>query len=276
MIVPPPSIDFRLELRKWRVLVKSGRPSCHLIHHTHNHHCMKSTSRLFLLAVSVPPSVYMFSRIFNSFKSLPAVTLSGPATQPTTATALQSYNSLRTMSSSSSSAPQYFTGASGCFWGTEHIYREHYKKEQGLLDAKVGYIGGKDSSKNPSYQEVCTGRTGHAEAVQIKFDPSKVSYAELVEFLYRTHDPTTKDRQGADRGTQYRSAIFPHDAEQKAIAEKVTAEVQAKHFDPKGQKIVTTIEERPREAFFEGEDYHQQYLHNNPSGYQCSTHRLWW
>lgn len=124
-------------------------------------------------------------------------------------------------------SPQYFTGASGCFWGTEHIFRKHYA-DKGLLDAKVGYIGGKDSSKNPSYEEVCTGRTGHAEAVQIKFDPAKVSYGELVEFLYRTHDPTTKDRQGNDRGTQYRSAIFPHNEEQLEEAKKVTQQIQEK------------------------------------------------
>lgn len=130
-------------------------------------------------------------------------------------------------SSSSSDAPQYFTGASGCFWGPDDLYRKHFTGK-GLLDAKVGYIGGNPDIKNPSYEAVCTGKTGHAEAIQVKFDPSKVSYAELVEFMYRTHDPTTKDRQGADRGTQYRSALFPHNDEQLAIVKKVTEEVQAK------------------------------------------------
>ncbi|UZJ52972.1 hypothetical protein CBS101457_002292 [Exobasidium rhododendri] len=165
------------------------------------------------------------------------------------------------------------TVASGCFWGTEHIFREHYGNGKGLLDAKVGFIGGKDSSKNPSYQEVCTGRTGHAEATQIKFDPSKVTYAELIEFFFRSHDPTQLNAQGNDRGSQYRSALFPHNDNQLSIVKKVMAEVQEKHFTPKGQKLATTIEERPASAFFVAEDYHQKYLHNNPHGYQCSTHR---
>jgi peptide-methionine (S)-S-oxide reductase len=149
------------------------------------------------------------------------------------------------------------TVASGCFWGTEHIYREHYGKEKGLLDAKVGYIGGKDSSKDPSYQEVCSGRTGHAEALQLKYDPSVVTYAELIEFFFRSHDPTQLNAQGNDRGTQYRSAIFPHDANQTSIVKKVMQEVQEKHFDSKGKKLATTIEERPVSAFFVAESYHQ-------------------
>lgn len=157
----------------------------------------------------------------------------------------------------------------GCFWGVEAIFKDHYGKGKGLLDAKVGYIGGKDSSKHPTYEEVCTGRTGHAEAAQVKFDPSIVSYAELTEFFYRTHDPTQKNAQGHDRGTQYRSAIFPHSKEQLEIAKKVTKEVQEKHFDPKGKKIVTEIEERKKEDFFEADEYHQEYLYKHPNGYQC-------
>jgi len=170
---------------------------------------------------------------------------------------------------------EYATFASGCYWGTEHIFRKHYKGK-GLIDAKVGFIGGKESSKNPTYEEVCTGRTGHAEACQIKYDPAKVSFEELVEFHYRTHDPTQLNAQGYDRGTQYRSAIFPHSKEQLDIAKKVTEEVQKKHFDPKDKKIVTQIEERKKEDFFEADEYHQEYLFKNPSGYQCPTHKLWW
>ncbi|PWN50952.1 methionine sulfoxide reductase A [Violaceomyces palustris] len=179
-------------------------------------------------------------------------------------------------SSSPSTQFQLATVASGCFWGTEHIYRQHYGKGKGLIDAKVGFIGGLESSKNPTYEEVCTGRTGHAEATQIKFDPAKVSYAELVEFFYRTHDPTQLNFQGPDRGTQYRSAIFAHDDEQLEIANKVTAEVQAKHFDPKGQKIVTQIEKRAAQDFFEADAYHQEYLARTPGGYHCPTHVLHW
>ncbi|PWN22806.1 methionine sulfoxide reductase A [Microstroma glucosiphilum] len=218
----------------------------------------------------------MFSRLFSAFKPAAPTVLLGPATQPTTTTALNAQQSIRTMATNGSAGKEDFgTFALGCFWGSEHMYRKYYTGK-GLLDAKVGYIGGKDSSKNPSYQEVCSGRTGHAEAVLVKFDPSQVTYAELVEFFYRIHDPTTKDRQGADRGTQYRSAIFPHNPEQVSVAKKVTEEVQEKHFTPSGKKIVTTIEERPVGAFFEGEDYHQRYLEMNPSGYECPNHRLWW
>ena len=147
--------------------------------------------------------------------------------------------------------------------------------------------------KNPSYRDVCTGQTGHAEAVRIEFDPTIVKYEELVgkwrkffffptptliprhaEFFYRTHDPTTKDRQGNDAGTQYRSAIFTHSDEQAETARSVTAAVQAKHFDKTGRKIVTTIE--PAKEWFQAEAYHQEYLFKNPSGYQCPTHRLHW
>lgn len=98
------------------------------------------------------------------------------------------------------------------------------------------------------------------------FDPSKVSYAELVEFFYRTHDPTQVNAQGNDRGTQYRSAIFAHSPQQLDVIKQVTSEVQEKHFTPKGKKIVTQIEERPAGDFFEADEYHQEYLHKNPWG----------
>ncbi|EIN05366.1 peptide methionine sulfoxide reductase [Punctularia strigosozonata HHB-11173 SS5] len=168
------------------------------------------------------------------------------------------------------------TFAAGCFWGVEHIFLKHYPIEQnkGILKTKVGYTGGYDDAKNPDYRLVCTGKTGHAEALRIEFDPSILSYAELVEFFYRTHDPTTVNSQGNDIGTQYRSAIFYHSPEQEETAKRVTAEVQAKHFDTKGKKIVTTIE--PAKDWFDAEDYHQEYLFKNPSGYQCPNHRLWW
>jgi peptide-methionine (S)-S-oxide reductase len=203
--------------------------------------------------------------------------VAGQPVEPTTNLAIEAKTNLYKMSANGSGeSTNIATFASGCFWGTEHIFRQHYGKGKGLIDAKVGYIGGKESSKNPSYEEVCSGRTGHAEATQINFAPDQVSYAELVEFFYRSHDPTQKDRQGNDRGTQYRSAIFPHNAEQVEVAKRVTKEVEEKHFAPKGKKIATTIEERPASAFFVAEDYHQEYLHHNPNGYQCSTHRLWW
>ncbi|KAF7289667.1 Peptide methionine sulfoxide reductase [Mycena chlorophos] len=165
--------------------------------------------------------------------------------------------------------------ASGCFWGTEHIFVKHYKNtHKGVLTTAVGYTGGRADSTNPSYKAVCSGSTEHAEAVRIEFDAGMVGYAELVEFFYRTHDPTTVDRQGGDVGTQYRSAIFTTSPEQEAIARRVTEEVQEKHFTPKGMKIVTEI--IPAGPWWNAEDYHQLYLFKNPGGYQCPTHRLHW
>ncbi|PWN87115.1 methionine sulfoxide reductase A [Acaromyces ingoldii] len=200
----------------------------------------------------------------------------GAATEPTVPTAISAKQGLGAATNGAGGVTDVATVASGCFWGTEHIFREHYGSGRGLIDAKVGFIGGKESSKDPSYEEVCTGRTGHAEATQIKFDPTKVTYAELVEFFYRTHDPTQLNAQGNDRGTQYRSALFPHDADQLGAAQKVTQEVQDKYFGPKGRKIVTQIEQRPAGDFFVAAEYHQRYLEHNPFGYQCSNHKLWW
>ncbi|KAG6918474.1 hypothetical protein DXG01_014101 [Tephrocybe rancida] len=184
------------------------------------------------------------------------------------------------------------TFASGCFWGTEHIFLKHYPPAQnkGILKTTVGFTGGNPLVTNPDYKTVCSGATDHAEAVKIEFDPSIVTYAELVgeacrytlrllthtntEFFYRTHDPTTVNRQGGDIGTQYRSAIFTHDAEQEATAKRVTEEVQAKHFTPKRDKIATEIVSAGQ--WWDAEEYHQLYLFKNPSGYQCPTHRLHW
>lgn len=173
----------------------------------------------------------------------------------------------------SGTQPEVATFAAGCFWGVEHIFLKHYKNK-GILKTAVGYTGGKEEAKNPDYKTVCTGATDHAEAVRIEFDPEQVKYDELVEFFYRTHDPTTVNSQGADTGTQYRSAIFYHSPEQLEIAKRVTEEVQKKHFDPKGKKIVTAIV--PAGPWYDAEDYHQEYLFKNPSGYQCPTHRLHW
>lgn len=162
------------------------------------------------------------------------------------------------------------TFAAGCFWGVEHIFNKHFK-DQGILSTKVGYIGGE--LIDPNYKEVKTGTTNHAEACEIIFDPSKVSYETLTEFFYKMHDPTTLNEQGPeDIGTQYRSAIFYHSDAQKAIAEKVTQEVQAKHYST--TPIVTEITAASK--FYDAEDYHQLYLANNPEGYACPTHYLRW
>ncbi|KAH9834627.1 peptide methionine sulfoxide reductase MsrA [Rhodofomes roseus] len=176
----------------------------------------------------------------------------------------------------SGKAPEVATFAAGCFWGVEHIFLKHYpiSQNKGILKTAVGYTGGKEDAKNPDYRTVCTGTTDHAEALRIEFDPNVVSYGELVEFFYRTHDPTTANRQGNDTGTQYRSAIFYHSPEQLEIARRVTEEVQKKHFDSVGTKIVTQIVSAGQ--WWDAEDYHQEYLHKNPTGYQCPTHRLHW
>lgn len=156
------------------------------------------------------------------------------------------------------------TVAAGCFWGVEHMYR-HSFANKGLYDARVGYIGGDTS--NPSYRAVCSGATGHAEACQISYDPNKLSYRQLIEFLYRMHDPTTMNRQGPDTGSQYRSGIFYHDAEQERIAKEVTSKVQKEWWT--GGKIVTEI--LPAGQWWDAEDYHQRYLDANPGGYECPS-----
>ena len=159
---------------------------------------------------------------------------------------------------------QRCTIAAGCFWGVEHLYRRHFANK-GLLDARVGYIGGATSS--PSYRAVCAGRTGHAEACQIVFDPDKVSYSTLLQFFYKMHDPTTLNRQGGDAGTQYRSGIFWHDEGQKIVAEEITRKVGEQWW--KG-KVVTEVLEAG--TWWDAEDYHQEYLHKNPGGYECPAH----
>jgi peptide-methionine (S)-S-oxide reductase len=142
------------------------------------------------------------------------------------------------------------TFAAGCFWGVEDAFRQ----VKGVTSATVGYTGG--TMKNPSYKDVCTGKTGHAEAVEIEFDPTKVSYRELLAVLFQSHDPTQLNRQGPDYGTQYRSAIFFHDAEQEAQArEAVAALDKAGVFK---RPIVTQIV--PASEFFRAEEYHQKYF----------------
>ncbi|KAF9529934.1 peptide methionine sulfoxide reductase [Crepidotus variabilis] len=185
-----------------------------------------------------------------------------------------SANSSAGAASVSVAGAEIATFAAGCFWGVEHIFLKHYPPAQnkGILSTRVGYTGGE--AADPTYRVVCGGTTNHAEALRIEFDPAKVTYAELVEFFYRTHDPTTVNRQGGDTGSQYRSAIFTHSEDQMSAAERVTEEVQAKHFTPKGQKIVTEIVSAGK--WWDAEDYHQHYLFQNPDGYQCPTHKLHW
>lgn len=163
-----------------------------------------------------------------------------------------------------SSGDEVLTVAAGCFWGVEHIYRKHYGDK--LHDVKVGYANG--HTENPTYKQVCTGSTDHAESIQVSFDPSKVSYKELVKFFFLMHDPTTLNSQGPDVGTQYRSAIFTMNDKQASQAKEVQTEIQAKWYP--NHKIVTTIQ--PLQNFWDAEDYHQLYLKKNPSGYECPSH----
>jgi peptide-methionine (S)-S-oxide reductase len=142
------------------------------------------------------------------------------------------------------------TFGAGCFWGVEAAYRQI----PGVLSTAVGYLGG--TFENPSYHDVCTGRTGHAEVVQVDYDPSRITYDDLLTVFWENHDPTTLNRQGPDVGTQYRSAIFYHDDEQKeaAIKSKEERERSGRYKRP----IVTEI--TPSTEFYMAEDYHQQYL----------------
>ena len=190
---------------------------------------------------------------------------------------------------------QTATVAAGCFWGVEHMYRRQFKN-QGLYDARVGYIGG--DLKNPGYRAVCSGRTGRtsarlfrhweeprpglvhcrtmdtnvatdAEALQVVYDPDKVSYRTLLEFFYKMHDPTTENQQGPDRGSQYRSAIFYHNAEQEKTAKEVTEKANQQWW-----KNRVTTEILPAGEWWDAEQYHQLYLDNNPGGYECPSHYL--
>jgi peptide-methionine (S)-S-oxide reductase len=153
------------------------------------------------------------------------------------------------------------TLAGGCFWCLEVVYDEL----RGVEKVESGYSGGLVS--NPTYRQVCTGTTGHAEVVQVTFDPEVVSFREILEVFFTIHDPTTLNRQGADVGPQYRSAVFYHDEEQRRIAEEVISKLEAEGVwdDP----IVTEV--TPFEAFYVAEDYHQEYFQNNEYQPYCQV-----
>ncbi|MBK8458973.1 MAG: peptide-methionine (S)-S-oxide reductase MsrA [Micropruina sp.] len=153
--------------------------------------------------------------------------------------------------------------ALGCFWGAEKLFWN----TPGVVNTAVGYQGG--YTPNPTYDEVCSGRTGHTEAVKVVFDPARVSYEQLLRVFYENHDPTQGFRQGNDRGTQYRSALYTLTDEQAATAQRLTAEYQAA-FAKAGYPGITT-EIAPAGPFFLAEGYHQQYLEKNPRGY-CPIH----
>ncbi|MFO0934248.1 MAG: peptide-methionine (S)-S-oxide reductase MsrA [Planctomycetota bacterium] len=151
------------------------------------------------------------------------------------------------------------TFGGGCFWCTEAVFL----RLKGVVSVASGYAGG--TVANPTYEQVSSGETGHAEVIQVRFDPAQVKYEQLLEVFFKTHDPTTLNRQGADVGTQYRSVIFTHDDAQKKTAEEVKAALEAaKAFD---RPIVTEI--TPYKAFYKAEDYHQGYYDANPRAGYC-------
>ena len=156
-------------------------------------------------------------------------------------------------------ALQKATLAGGCFWCLEAVFDEL----KGVIAVESGYAGGHVA--NPSYQAVCTGMTGHAEVVQVTFDPSALDYADLLRVFFTIHDPTTLNRQGADVGTQYRSAIFTHDEEQRAAAEAVIREISESKLWP--NPIVTEV--TPLDKFYVAENYHQEYFVHNPNQPYC-------
>jgi len=164
-------------------------------------------------------------------------------------------------------APQTETAilAGGCFWGVEEIIRQI----PGVTKTTVGYSGGKTA--DPTYKEVCTGGTGHAEAIEVVFDPARLSYEGLLDYFFRMHDPTTLNRQHNDVGTQYRSAIFYTSEAQKLTAERVKAKLEA---EKKFNRPITT-EISPASKFYSAEEYHQKYLVKNPGGYNCHVLRDW-
>jgi len=156
--------------------------------------------------------------------------------------------------------------AGGCFWGMEELFR----KLPGITGTRVGYTGG--HLPNPKYDDTHDSKSGHAEAVEINYDPEKTSLKTILEFFFRIHDPSTPNRQGNDKGTQYRSAIFYADEEEKKIAQDVIDAVNKSGKWP--GKVATTLE--PAAIFYEGEDYHQDYLQKHPNGYTCHWIRPDW
>lgn len=175
------------------------------------------------------------------------------------------FKNMKPFDSPSASAPHRETAtlAGGCFWGMQHIIRAI----PGVIHSRVGYTGGVTAS--PGYREVCTGRTGHAEAVEITFDPAILPYGGLLGCFFRMHDPTTLNRQHNDMGTQYRSAIFTHTPAQRETAIRIRDEVN--RSGTWKRPVVTEIVEAG--VFWPAEDYHQDYLIKNPGGYNCHVLR---
>jgi len=210
--------------------------------------CMNSASLRFIPADKLVESGYgQYAKLFPDVKQLQAqpVQPAKSAAQATTATRESALL------------------AGGCFWGMENILR----KIPGVIETEVGYTGG--AAASPSYEDVTTGRTGHAETVRVVFDPKALSYETLLDYFFRMHDPTTLNRQENDVGTQYRSAIFVTSDEQRRVAEAVKERVN--HAGKWPKPVVTQVVSAGQ--FWKAEDYHQDYLVHNPSGYNCHVLR---
>jgi peptide-methionine (S)-S-oxide reductase len=160
-----------------------------------------------------------------------------------------------------SSAHETATLGGGCFWCTEAVYSEL----KGVVKVLPGYSGG--SVPDPTYEEVCTGRTGHAEVVQVGFDPAQITYREILQIFFTVHDPTTLNRQGADVGTQYRSVVFYHSEEQRKVAQEVLRQVEEERLWPR--RPVTEIV--PLSVFYPAEEYHKDYFRRNPGQGYCQA-----
>jgi len=197
----------------------------------------------------------MYSKIYSVFFFILLISINF-ACQP-------NFKNITTMSTQNlqqqTDSLELATFGGGCFWCTEAMFDQL----EGVISVASGYAGG--TKNNPTYEEVCTGTTGHAEVIRIVFDPRKISYDFLLEVFFHTHDPTTLNRQGNDIGTQYRSAVFFHNEAQKLAAEKMIQGLNEEKVYAK--KIVTEI--TPINNYYEAENYHQEYLENNPQNPYC-------